>query len=177
MVADPSFSFNFLTKLALNCPSFRKQSRVKLFAQPDINKFSESEVTCGQVWWPILRICALQLTHPKWTHTQQWTHTHTPWTHNWSSWQPFMLQRPGNSWGFDASHLSRGIEGGRERWLFTTKSKWLDNWDCLGFWGIKKWVNFYHCRVVVSTHCKDTFICKWRYFASTVSFKIKILSS
>jgi len=25
------------------------------------------------------------------------------------------------------SHLSRGTEGGRERWLFTPKSKWLDN--------------------------------------------------
>ncbi len=51
-----------------------------------------SDVTYGQVWWPILGICALHLTHPKcthtavnthtvnthpeqWTHTQQWTHT------------------------------------------------------------------------------------------------------
>ncbi len=25
------------------------------------------------------------------------------------------------------SQLSRGIEGGRVRWLFTPKSKWLDN--------------------------------------------------
>ncbi len=33
-------------------------------------------VTYSQVRWPILRICALQLTHPKCTHTQQWTHTH-----------------------------------------------------------------------------------------------------
>ncbi len=41
---DLSLSFNFLTKPALNCPSFRKQSRVKWFAQPDINEFSESEV-------------------------------------------------------------------------------------------------------------------------------------
>ncbi len=29
----------------------------------------ESEVTCGQVQWPILRICALHLTHPS-AHTQ-----------------------------------------------------------------------------------------------------------
>ncbi len=29
-----------------------------------------------QVWWPIHRISALLLTHPKWTHTH--THTHTP---------------------------------------------------------------------------------------------------
>ncbi len=37
----------------------------------------------------------------------------------------------------------------RERWLFTPKSKWLDNRDCLGFGGLKKGVNFYHCWVVV----------------------------
>ncbi len=28
------------------------------------------EVTCGQVWWPILGICALHITHPS-VHTQQ----------------------------------------------------------------------------------------------------------
>ncbi len=27
------------------------------------------EVVCGQVWWPILGICALHLTHPS-AHTQ-----------------------------------------------------------------------------------------------------------
>ncbi len=35
-----------------------------------------SEVTCGQVWWPILRICALHLTHPS-AHTNSSEHTHT----------------------------------------------------------------------------------------------------
>ncbi len=52
-------------------------------------------MTCGQVWWPILGISALHLTHPcthtPWTHTHTvnthtlWTHTavntHTQWTH------------------------------------------------------------------------------------------------
>ncbi len=38
---------------------------------------SESDVTCGQVWLPILGICALHLTHPKCTHTAVNTHTHT----------------------------------------------------------------------------------------------------
>ncbi len=52
-------------------------------------------MTYSQVWWPILGICALRLTHPKCTHTQQWTHTR-------SSGQPFMLRRPGSSWGFGA---------------------------------------------------------------------------
>ncbi len=36
------------------------------------------------------------------------------------------------------SHLSLGIEGGRAHWIFTPKSKWLDNLDCLSFGGIKK---------------------------------------
>ncbi len=60
----------------------------------------DSDVTCGQVWWPILGICALHLSHPKCTHTA--VNTHTPWTHTWSSGQPFMLRRPGSSWGFGA---------------------------------------------------------------------------
>ncbi len=41
----------------------------------------EREVVCGQVWWPILGICPLHLTHPS-AHSQQWTHT-------WSSGQPY----------------------------------------------------------------------------------------
>ncbi len=32
-------------------------------------------------WWPILGIRALRLSHPKCTHTQQWTHTHREHTH------------------------------------------------------------------------------------------------
>ncbi len=45
-----------------------------------LHRDSPSDVTYGQVWWPILRICALQLTHPKCTHTHssEHTHTHTP---------------------------------------------------------------------------------------------------
>ncbi len=35
------------------------------------------KVTCGQVWWPLLGICALHLTHPKCTHTHSREHTHT----------------------------------------------------------------------------------------------------
>ncbi len=37
-------------------------------------------------------------THPKCTHTA--VNTHTPWTHTRSSGKPFMLRRPGSSWGF-----------------------------------------------------------------------------
>ncbi len=44
-----------------------------------------------QVLSPILRICALHLTHPRCTHT--------PGTHIRNSGQPFILQRPGSSCG------------------------------------------------------------------------------
>ncbi len=40
-----------------------------------ITNKSESEMTRGQVWWPILGICALHLSHPKCTHTAVNTHT------------------------------------------------------------------------------------------------------
>ncbi len=56
------------------------------------------KVTYGKVWWPILGICALHLTHPKCTNTH--SSEHTPWTHTRSSGQPFMLRPQGSSWGF-----------------------------------------------------------------------------
>ncbi len=40
----------FFIKPALNCPSLRKQSGEKVFGQPDINIFSESEVKWSDVW-------------------------------------------------------------------------------------------------------------------------------
>ncbi len=40
--------------------------------------------------------------NPSKVHTHSSEHTHTPWTHTQSSGQPFMLRRPGNSWGFSA---------------------------------------------------------------------------
>ncbi len=87
-------------------PSFRKQSGVKSFVQPDL--FSESEVTCDQVWWPILRICALDLTHPS-------AHTHTVNTHP-EQWAAFHAAAPREQLGVrclaQGSHLSYGIEGG-----------------------------------------------------------------
>ncbi len=64
---------------------------------------------------PILGICALDLTHPKCTHThREHTHTHrhtvnthihcehTLWTHTRSSGQPFMLRRLWSICGFGA---------------------------------------------------------------------------
>ncbi len=59
-----------------------------------LNEFSESEVTCGQVWWPILGICALHLTH-----SSAHTHTHTINTHP-EQWADILLWHPGSSWWF-----------------------------------------------------------------------------
>ncbi len=72
---------------------------------------SESEVTYSQVWWPILGIRALHLTHPKCTHTA--VNTHTVNTHP-EQWPAIYAAAPGSSWGFRwlaQGHLSRGIEG------------------------------------------------------------------
>ncbi len=76
-------------------------------------------------------MCALHLTHPS---------AHTVNTHpeQWSANAVALGEQLGVRCLAQGSHLSRGIEGGRECWLFTPKSKRLDNWDCLGFWGIKK---------------------------------------
>ncbi len=69
------------------------------------------DVMCGQVWWPILGICALHLTHPS-AHTQ-WTntHTHTMNTHpeQWATIYTKQLRVRCLAQGY---HLSRGIEGG-----------------------------------------------------------------
>ncbi len=81
------------------------------------------DVTCGQVWWPMLGICALHLTHPS-VHTQQWvvnkhTHTHTVNTHQ-ELWAAINAAAPGEQLGVRClaqGNLSRGIEGG-ERALY-----------------------------------------------------------
>ncbi len=87
---------------------------------------SESKLTCGQVWWHILGICALHLTHPSAhtlvntdTHTHTHTHRHTPP----EQWAAILLWRPGSSWGFGA--LLNGLTSvmvlrvERERCTFT----------------------------------------------------------
>ncbi len=79
----------------------------------EVLKISESEVTYSQVWWPILRIRALHLTHQTCTHTQQWTYTHTVNTHP-EQWAGIYAAAPGEQLGVRClaqGHLSRGIEG------------------------------------------------------------------
>ncbi len=63
---------------------------------------------------PILGICALHLTHPKCTHTQQWTQTHTMSTHP-EQWAAFYAATPGEQLRVRClaqGHISRGIEDG-----------------------------------------------------------------
>ncbi len=55
--------------------------------------------------WPSMVAHTLNLCsafNPSEVHTHSSEHTHTPWTHNRSSGQPFMLRRPGSSWGIGA---------------------------------------------------------------------------
>ncbi len=64
-------------------------------------------VTCGQVWQPVIRICALNLSHPKCTHTTVNTHMHTH-THTNTvnthpeQWAAVYDVATGSSWGFGA---------------------------------------------------------------------------
>ncbi len=63
---------------------------------------SLSDVTYGQVWWPILRICALQFNPFKvHTHSSEHTHTHREHTDTHPEQWAAML-RPGSSCGFSA---------------------------------------------------------------------------
>ncbi len=77
-------------------------------------------MTCGRVWWPILGICALHLTHPC-THTVVNTHTHRE--HTPRAVGNHIAAAPVEQlevWCLaQGSHLSRGIVGGRERCTFT----------------------------------------------------------
>ncbi len=79
---------------------------------------SESDVTCGKVWLPILGICALHLTHSCSAHSPAVnTHTHTLNTHP-EEWAAIYAAAPGVAVGgsvpFCEGHLSRGNEGGEE---------------------------------------------------------------
>ncbi len=81
---------------------------------------SESDVTCGQVWWPILGIRTLHLTLPKCTHTA--VNTHTSVNIHPEQWAAIYAAAPGEQsrvWCLAQRPLSRGIEGGRERCTFT----------------------------------------------------------
>ncbi len=122
--------------------------------------FRTSEVTCGQVWWPILWICALHLTHPS-AHTQQWTHTVN--THP----EP-KLRRLGSSWGFgillkgtSVMILMVDIEGVHQ-WQFlpdlrpepvtyrTPKSHSILGHDCLMDITMKQEQNIVKCHFQIS---------------------------
>ncbi len=71
--------------------------------------FGGYQCTCGQVWWPILRNCALHLTHPRCTHTAVSSEqTHTPGAHQ----RCGTGEQSGVRCLAQGSHLSRGIEGG-----------------------------------------------------------------
>ncbi len=102
VLKQKGLSFAFLKSFAYNVV---KTSPVHM-------KWKWSDVTYGQVWWPILGICALHLSHPKCTHSSE--HTHTVNTHP-EQWAAIYAAAPGEQLGVRClaqGHLSRGIEGG-----------------------------------------------------------------
>ncbi len=92
----------------------------------------EREVVCGQVWWPILGICPLHLTHPS-AHSQQWTHTR-------SSGQPYCGARGAVGGSVPCSRVSpqSWYWRWREHLLFTPPTDnpcrtWESNLQPLGY--------------------------------------------
>ncbi len=95
-------------------------------------KEREREVVCGQVWWPILGICPLHLTHPS-ARSQQWTHT-------WSSGQPYFGARGAVGGSVPCSRVSpqSWYWRWREHLLFTPPTDnpcrtWESNRQPLGY--------------------------------------------
>ncbi len=87
---------------------------------------------CGQVWWPILGICPLHLTHPS-AHSQQWTHTR-------SSGQPYCGARGAVGGSVPCSRVSpqSWYWRWREHLLFTPPTDnpcrtWESNRQPLGY--------------------------------------------
>ncbi len=84
----------------------KKYKVIFFFNNVALNQRLWSEVTCGQVWWPILGIFGLHLTHPC-AHTTMNTHPEQ-WAAN--------AVAPGGHLGVrclaQGSHLRHGIEGG-----------------------------------------------------------------
>ncbi len=81
------------------------QYEYQIFINQDNN--NNNNVMYCQVWWPILEISPLHLTHPS-AHTQQWVvNTHTVNTHpeQWAAIAP----APGEQLGFGA--LLKGTSG------------------------------------------------------------------
>ncbi len=77
--------------------------------------YEVSDVTYDQVWWPILWICALRLTHPKRSHTVVNTRTHP------EQWAAIYAAVPEEQLWVQclAQGDLVGIEGGREHCTFT----------------------------------------------------------
>ncbi len=68
---------------------------------------------------PILRFCALHLTHPKCTHTIVNTHTPTVNTHP-EQWAAILLRRPGSSWRSGAL-----LRVSPQSWYWGWKRAWI----------------------------------------------------
>ncbi len=125
----------------------------KYKAQLDINNLVKVKWrVAGQIWWPTLRICTLPLNPSKCTHHTRSEHyaqhrEHTPGAVTANA------AAPGRAVGGLVpclrSHTSVVVIEGEESAVIPPKSKWLDNWDCLGFRGIKK-------RIIVWWLCPHT---------------------
>ncbi len=84
----------------------------------------KSDVTYCQVWWPILRICTLQLTHPKCTHTAVNTHP--------EQWAAIYAVVPREQLGvrcFAQGHLVVVLKVERVLYIHSPHLQFLPAWD------------------------------------------------
>ncbi len=98
------------------CPLVVLKPRPLAGNQPKLAAYLISESDVAKYGDPYSEL-VLCIYHPECAHTRTAVHTrtHTPQTYTRSSGQPFMLRRPGNSWGFGA--LLKGTSVGVERVL------------------------------------------------------------
>ncbi len=106
-------SYFWFQHLLNTIPKSQKLYLLTLFNWPELSFLLTNVKNEGKERRPsmVSHTCNLcsALNPSKWTHTavrSEETHTHTLWTHTWSSGQP-MLRRPGSSWGFGA--LLKGL--------------------------------------------------------------------
>ncbi len=124
----------YIEHLLLRCFVFKwwLNGQIYFYFFMFLKKRGEREVVCGQVWWPILGICPLHLTHPS-AHSQQWTHTR-------SSGQPFCSARGAVGGSVPCSRVSpqSWYWRWREHLLFTPPTDnpcrtWESNLQPLGY--------------------------------------------
>ncbi len=139
LIIWPAPVYTEVGRVPKNCTQVKVKVLLEIFTQKKIKKIKNNVMYC-QVWWPILEIGPLHLTHPS-AHTQQWVvNTHTVNTHleQWAAIAPAPREQLG-VWCLAQGHLSHGIEGGESAVHSQVKViVWIVTWVRVKKYRIKK---------------------------------------